>query len=123
MIKEKYRMCTKCNTIHIIHRNFKDRCPTCFRCGGTLFSNADIKNDLQNGHYPIYCDWNLQHKVDEAAEKVSEFIISRHSVEIDKEILNDLKQFLVFAANSSRRDFAFSREAYEKFSSPLQRVK
>lgn len=119
MAKDKYRECTKCKTVHIIHRSFKDRCPTCFRCGGTFFVNA-LSAKVSDRLCPIYCDWNLQHSVDIAAEKISEFILSRHAKEINSEVVDNIKQYLVFAANSSRRDFAFSKEGFEKFSKPIK---
>lgn len=121
MAKERHRECTNCKTVHIIHRNFKDRSPTCYKCGGSSFTNVDNPKQIK-GKCPIFCDWNLQHDVDNAAERVAEFIISRYKEKADPDMLSDFKQYLVLAANSSRRDFAFF-EGFDKFSKPYKGVK
>lgn len=121
MAKERYKSCTDCKTIHFIHRSFKDRSPTCFVCGGSSFENSTNSSKTKN--CPIYCDWNLQHRVDEAADKIAEYIISKHCEKIDPTLLEDFRHYLVYAANSSRRDFAFSKDGFEKFTSPISRTK
>ena len=115
MAKEKYKTCMGCNTLHLVHQNFRDKHPTCFKCGGDIFemySGNPSKEIQSQGHRPIYCDWGLQHDVDQTAEIIAAFLLKRHGKEITPDMLADVKQYLIFAANSTRRSFASARDTY-----------
>ena len=117
MAKEKYKICKNCETLHLVHPNFRDRRPTCFRCGKDGFDmfkgNPANKINDQNNYRPIYCDWNLQHRVEQTAENIASFVINRYGdKKVNPDLLADLKQYLVFAANSTRKGFSLAKDTY-----------
>lgn len=118
MAKEKYKACRGCDTLHLVHPNFRDKRPTCFKCGRDQFEmysgNPSKQIQDQKNERPIYCDWNLQHQVDQTADNIASFLAKRYGKNVDlaPELLSDVKQYLIFAANSTRRSFAAAKDTY-----------
>ena len=110
MAKDRFKQCTNCETLHIICPNYKDRRPSCFKCGKWTFvtykGNVGPMLQKQDNIKHIFCDWSIQHKIEQSAEAIVSRITQNNSGKIDNDVLDDLKSYLVVAANMNRQNFA-----------------
>jgi len=116
-MQEKFKVCDNCGMLHILHRSYRDKRPTCYGCGTTNFSDPangviENKRKKQNGHTPIFCDWDVQHVVDTAASDILEYIEDKNKDNLSPEIKDDLKQYFVVAVNNSRKSFINSLDTF-----------
>lgn len=109
MAKDRFKQCTNCETLHIICPNYKDYKPSCFKCGRhgfvTFKGNAGPLLQKQKNIKHIFCDWNIQHKIEQSAEAIVARI-TKNSGEIDIGVLDDFKSYIIIAANMNRINFA-----------------
>lgn len=117
-MKEKYKVCTNCNKIHIMHHTFKDKTANCYFCGGAFFKdfNGNLNEAIedQKNFTPIFCDWQQQFIIDKSSEDLVEYLEQKNKIQLDSKFKDDLKSYFVMAANSNRTNFINSVEALTK---------